>query len=388
MGKKRWLIIIVLFVLAAVITIIGIDFARESARPVVAPGLEPQAPDTVNLVAVQVRFEPASYFSEEAFRSLIRESMEQAAAETQLGRDTLVVFPEDIGLLTVLFGKKDILSEAQHLGEGIENVIQGNLLSVGYQKIRRRVSWPRALFLAHQDAMARAYFDVFSDMAREHDVYLVAGTGGFTDGVMARYVPRDVPGAPTRSEARNFSDIYNASVVFGPDGDVLGVQRKVYLIELEGPTGLDIEPAPLDRLEVIPTSLGTLGIAICLDGFRDDVLDHLSARGAQILIQPSANPGPWDPDQQEGWLMSSWRAVAEDQTFVYAINPMLAGDILDLGFFGQSSIVALPHLADEMIPQQIGYSDLTARPGFLTIADDDENFYIVHFRVPHPDSVR
>ena len=61
--------------------------------------------------------------------------------------------------------------------------------------------------------------------------------------------------------------------------------------------------------------------------------------GAEILIQPSANNHPWNEWQQEDWLRSSYQAVVERGEFALAVNPMLVGDLWDLSFAGQSSII-------------------------------------------------
>lgn len=339
------------------------------------------SPDSINLVAVQMRAEESAFFSASDFCVTVETLMAQADAEAGLGPDTLVVFPEHMGTFTVMFDNRSAVEEADDLTQAVEGVIRDNLVRIGWPKLRHWVSWPRALFLSRQGSMAEAYFEVFSALAREYETYIVAGTGSFTDAAMSRYVPDGIPGAPESGWRSNSRDVYNASVVFGPDGAILGVARKVHLIELEGPEGLDFEAGELDRLEPIPTSLGSLGIAICLDAFRDDVLDALEAMGAEILIQPSANPGPWEPWQQEEWLESSWRAVHEEGRFAYAVNPMLTGYILDLGFYGQSAIMTS---APDLIHGMTGYPHTGPMDGFLAVAADDSGQYIIHSRVPHP----
>ncbi|HVU71698.1 MAG TPA: hypothetical protein VHE83_01935, partial [Mycobacteriales bacterium] len=72
-------------------------------------------------------------------------------------------------------------------------------------------------------------------------------------------------------------------------------------------------------------------------------LDHL---GADVLLQPDANPGRWtgpaseDPWQPLEWMSSAWRAVADPTVhFRYAVNPMMVGNLADLAFDGQSAIL-------------------------------------------------
>jgi hypothetical protein len=72
-------------------------------------------------------------------------------------------------------------------------------------------------------------------------------------------------------------------------------------------------------------------------------IDHL---GADVLLQPDANPGRWtgsgseDPWQPLEWMSSAWRAVADPTVrFRYAVNPMMVGNLADLPFDGQSAIL-------------------------------------------------
>jgi hypothetical protein len=75
-------------------------------------------------------------------------------------------------------------------------------------------------------------------------------------------------------------------------------------------------------------------------------LNHL---GANVLIQADANDGGWTgPDgsdtaehwQPLSWMGSAWRAVSDRSvSFVYAVNPMLVGNLADTPFDGQSAIL-------------------------------------------------
>ena len=346
-----------------------------------SPPVSPRTPPPeINLVAVQMRVDESMFTSGDTFEAGLRSMMDLASEETELGSDTLVVFPEDIGLLTVLFGQGDTLSTARGLEDGMEKVIRSNLVSVGKNKLFHRVSWPRALFLTFGEGMAEAYFETFSTLAREYGVYIVGGSVALSDASMSPYVPDGIPGAPGEKERRNSADVYNAGAVFGPGGEVLGVTRKANLIELEGPGGLDLVPGDVEAVQPIPTSLGSIGLAICLDGFSPGVLDALGE--ADILAQPSANPVEWERWQQEEWLESSWTAVVQERRFPYAVNPMLTGNILDLSFFGQSSIVVSDASREESVR---GFKDLDDMPGFAAVASDDFEGEVISVRVPHPD---
>src|SRR5690606_29543592 len=65
----------------------------------------PQEPaPEVQLVAVQMSLDLNDYWTREAFERKIREQMDAVAAATDPNLPTLVVFPEDVGLLLVVQG--------------------------------------------------------------------------------------------------------------------------------------------------------------------------------------------------------------------------------------------------------------------------------------------
>lgn len=342
-------------------------------------------PERVTLVAGQLSVGPERLTDEATYRTAVGDLLARADESVGLGPDALVALPEDVGLLTVLFGKADLLSEAPSLAGAIERYVRRNLPRVGWKRLSEGASWARAVLLAHQDRMAETYFDLYPSLAREYGVYLVAGSGAFTDATLAEHVPADAPGAPSRpADDRR---VYNVSVVFAPDGRAIGVQRKVRLIDLEGPDGLDLVPAPVDRLRVVPTRLGALGVLVCFDAFHDGPLDAVESRGADVLVQPAANPVEWVPWQQRDWLRGSPTAV-EERSFTYAVNPMLNGRVLDLLFAGQSSVSAAPALAADLRDGgPLGYPATDPHPSFVSLADGPRSNEFVAADLPHPDRV-
>ncbi len=341
-----------------------------------------------------MRWRVEDYATAEAFARRVEGLMRQAAARLDKRYPALVVFPEDVGILTALVGEAEALDEAETLQTVVERVVRRHLPEVMWQRARHQVSWPRAVFLARGETMARTYLETFSAVARKYGVYVVAGSIPLPEYDF----PAD--GSMPRAYRARSAAVYNTSFLFGPDGGIIGWQRKVHLIDLEGPAGLDLTAAPAEALRVFDTAVGRVGIAICLDAFKDDVLRRLEEQGAQILVQPSANPAEWTREQQLDWLNGSWRAVAAERRFAYAVNPMMAGRVLNLGFFGQSAIVArdgeaaLRYEKAGRSPGRIGvltrvavsagYADTGARPGFLAVADTADREEVLVVQVAHP----
>uniref|UniRef100_A0A831UIK1 Carbon-nitrogen hydrolase family protein n=1 Tax=Thermus islandicus TaxID=540988 RepID=A0A831UIK1_9DEIN len=135
----------------------------------------------------------------------------------------------------------------------------------------------------------------------------------------------------------------NLALFFNPEGRLLAQVPK---LELTPPErwlkGGGFGP------HLVETRAGRVGVLICLDGLFEKHLSRLDALGAEVLLQPSANPAPWerpwpqDPGREEGevWLASAKGRLLGRENLRLLLNPMLNGEILGLRFEGQSGIYA------------------------------------------------
>ena len=90
---------------------------------------------------------------------------------------------------------------------------------------------------------------------------------------------------------------YVTSLVIGPDGAIVGRQRKVQLAPVEDPWY-----AAGDRRDVFTIGALTFGVVICHEGFRyPETVRAAARRGAQVVFHPfyegSSTPAP----RPEGW---------------------------------------------------------------------------------------
>ncbi|MGV3757549.1 MAG: carbon-nitrogen hydrolase family protein [Verrucomicrobiota bacterium] len=101
--------------------------------------------------------------------------------------------------------------------------------------------------------------DYFGSLARQHNLYIVAGL-----------IERDA------------HLMYNVAVLIAPDGKVAGKYRKVALPrgEIEG----GVQPGK--DYPVFDTRFGKLGMMVCYDGFFPEVARELSNRGAEVIAWP------------------------------------------------------------------------------------------------------
>lgn len=320
-------------------------------------------PRTFRAVVVQPKWTAQDFVSAARFRTWLRGQLEQARPHIAPDRPTLVVLTELNGMPLALRGAP-LAARMPSLTLGLGLVLFKHLPAALWQMLTRRVSPVRGLLLAQAPDNAALYLSTCRDLAREYGVYLACGSGTLPHFRLSA----------GRLEVEG-SGVFNTGAVFGPDGALIGLSDKVYLTPDEEAGGLDLTPGALTELRVFPTPVGDLGTAISLDAFKPDLIRHLEAQGATVLLQPDANASAWtdkeglapDPahprDQPVAWLESSWQAVQRSPSLRYALNPMVVGNLLGVPFDGQSAIVAR---ADEA-PARRSYVMTAPRPGFLAL---------------------
>jgi predicted amidohydrolase len=81
---------------------------------------------------------------------------------------------------------------------------------------------------------------------------------------------------------RDAEVVYNACVLLGPDGKLIGKYRKVCLPHSEIEAGV----TPGHDYPVFDTKLGKVGMMVCYDGFFPEVARELTNRGAEVIAWP------------------------------------------------------------------------------------------------------
>jgi predicted amidohydrolase len=187
----------------------------------------------------------------------------------------LVIFPELAGLLLgapMLDDARSSLIKRADQGRrrnaSLWQRLSGSVANslAGMTKADLRVSLA-ALLDTHADELWDLYQDTFSSLARDYGVTLVAPSA---------YLPDPLDGV-----------IRNLSGVFGPGGELLGVQAKVMLHAEDQDL---VQPGV--AWDVIQTEVGALGVLIGNDALYPEVGRVLAYQGAEILIGQAACPNP------------------------------------------------------------------------------------------------
>jgi predicted amidohydrolase len=142
--------------------------------------------------------------------------------------------------------------------------------------------------------------DAISEAAKKYGVYILAGS------------------IPEKENGK----IYNSSFFLNPDGEIIGVHRKIHLfdIDVEGEISFkeSLTLTAGDKIIVVDTELGKIGICICYDMRFPELLRLMALEGAELIVIPGAfnfttGPAHWKP-------LIKVRAV-DNQVFIAAASP-------------------------------------------------------------------
>jgi glycerophosphoryl diester phosphodiesterase len=354
----------------------------------------------LRVVGIQFKQDVRHVASYDSFRTKMRCLMEDHAMPLRKpGLPMLVVYNEDIGLMTLAIGTRGRLVREQAAtplrapaGEQAPLGVAGALGLINaayapqvlaYQTMFGPIDPRKQMFVAATDTFARAYSQTFSDIARDYGVYVVASNN------MTRYRasqdPADIalfkdPDLPAVREVyiATSARVTNQTAIWGPqdvDADAPAGEKnllfrndKVPLTALEKDL-IAIDEGPATGDEARSNAAGVevagfrLGFATSLPAFawgfdfgqrpsnlepcadvRISYMPCMDALGVDVVVQAEANPGRWAVEQAGGWqplewMESTWRSVSEPGVkFRYNITPHMVGNLLDLPFDGQSAI--------------------------------------------------
>lgn len=363
------------------------------------------AADGAALRVIAIQYKQLADYAQSyaSFRTKMRCLVEdQGVPLLRADRPTLVVFNEDIGLLTLATGSRGaaVRLEADTplrapVGDQAPVALLGALVTLNaayapqiaaYQLRYGPIDPRKQVFVGATDTFARAFVQTFSDIARDYGVYVVASNS------MAPYRastdPADIalfkdPDLPQVSEVyvATSARVTNSAFLWGPrdlhadapagEKNLLFRNEKVPLTSFEqddlaldaGPAGGDPAKANAAGYQVAGLRLGfatslpafawgyaygavpPAGVDPCADVVMS-YMPCMNAQGVDVVVQAEANDGRWAADvpgswQPLQWMGSAWRAVNDPTVrFRYAVNPMMTGNLLDLPFDGQSAILA------------------------------------------------
>jgi predicted amidohydrolase len=230
-----------------------------------------------NLLGLQPRLLAADYATEAGFYARLAAGLAEAQRRGWLGEQTVVVLPEYLGTWLAVTGEgRGVLAAGSVEAAMRALVLRHPLRFVRALRASREHDRLRAaLFRMQAEHMAGAYQRVFSRLAQQHGVTLVAGSILLPGPSVRAGVVRVGPGP-----------LQNVTAVFQPDGRAHpALARKVFPTLAELPF---VSGAALEALPVFETPAGRLGVLVCADSWHPTAYARLKAQAVDLLAVPSA----------------------------------------------------------------------------------------------------
>lgn len=82
---------------------------------------------------------------------------------------------------------------------------------------------------------------------------------------------------------------YDASLMIGPDGELLGISKMVHIAQAKYFYEQDYYTPSEDGFRVYDTPFGKIGIVICFDRHLPDGIRSCAVQGAELVLIPTAN---------------------------------------------------------------------------------------------------
>jgi len=125
--------------------------------------------------------------------------------------------------------------------------------------------------------------------------------------------------------------IYNAGSLFGPDGNLIGTQKKVHLTDFEVKLGIKGG----NKMEVYSLPFGKVVCPICMDATYFETFRIAREIGADMVILPIANL-----EEYTVWkaLRGIWPRVQE--SYLYGLKSSLNGWMAGMHFTGKAGVFA------------------------------------------------
>lgn len=296
-----------------------------------------------NLLGIEPYMVPQDYASKDSFFNKLNSYLLAAQREKWLNEKTIIVFPEYVGSWLVLAEEGEKIFQVSTFNAAERTMVLSHPLRfiANWLAAREKGRAEAAFFRMKANQMAKIYQDVFSQLAREYAVTIIAGSIVLpalqTSG--GRLILTDGP-------------LHNTSVVYQPDGKPYPRPiSKVFPTAQELPF---ISPAQVNDLPSFDTPAGRLGVLVCADSWFPQAYGPLKEQGIDLLAVPSFGafathtwnqpwlgydgwPAPTDVDlnditeltEGQAWNKYSLAGRIQSSGATYGMNVFLRGKLWD-----------------------------------------------------------
>ncbi|MGE0183799.1 MAG: nitrilase-related carbon-nitrogen hydrolase [Parvularculaceae bacterium] len=255
------------------------------------------------MLLIEPSMEPWNYKNAEALYDALVPYFERARDAGWIDDRTIIVLPEHIGTWLVAAESPGLAYRAQSLGLASLALVAKDPITffIAYGRSHEIDRSAAAIFRAHGPAMANAYSDVFSRLARDYAATIVAGS-----------IILENPKIENGVILTAHGELNNISAVFAPTGKLtppLTFKRQLIPSERAFAVGGD------DPMPAYDTPAGRLGVLICADAWHPELYDELRAQNIDILATPAFL------DEDDAWD-KEWRGyVTPVPDDVKNVNP-------------------------------------------------------------------
>jgi len=229
-----------------------------------------------NLLGIEPYMIPQDYVSKESFFNKLKSYLLAAQLQKWLNEKTIVVFPEYVGSWLVLAGEGEKIFHVTTFNAAERTMVLGHPLRfvANWLASSEEGRAEAAFFRMKSNQMAEIYQEVFSQLAQEYAVTIVAGS-------------IVLPALQISSGRLILTEgpLYNTSVVFQRDGKPYASPiSKVFPTAEELPF---IASAPVKDIPSFDTPAGRLGVLVCADSWFPQAYVPLKEQGIDLLAVPS-----------------------------------------------------------------------------------------------------
>jgi hypothetical protein len=266
------------------------------------PNLHPLGNDRGrgNLLGIEPYMVPQDYASKESFFNKLNSYLLAAQREKWLNEKTIVVFPEYVGSWLVLVGENEKIFQAATFNAAEQTLVLSHPLRFisNWLTSREKGKAEAAFFRMKSKQMVDVYQEVFSQLAREYVVTLVAGSIILPELQISNQYLSLIDGP-----------LYNTSVVFQPDGRPYPRPiSKVFPTAEELPF---IASASVNDIPSFDTPAGRLGVLVCADSWFPQAYVPLKEQCIHLLVVPSFGAFA-EHSWNQSWLgYNGWPAPAD-----------------------------------------------------------------------------
>lgn len=229
-----------------------------------------------NLLGIEPYMIQQDYASKESFFNKLNRYLLVAQREKWLNERTIVVFPEYIGSWLVLAEESKKIFQVATLTAAERTMILSHPLRfvVNWLTAKEKGRAEAAFFRMKANQMVEIYHDVFSQLAREYVVTMVAGS-------------IVLPALQISGQQLSLTEgpLYNTSVVYQPDG--MPYPRPISKVFPTREELHFIAPAPVKDIPSFDTPAGRLGVLVCADSWFPQAYVRLKEQNIDLLAVPS-----------------------------------------------------------------------------------------------------